>query len=458
MRLMLALLALVTLTAAAPEPDTKPVAVTVTRHGDVFIAEYSFPRSQPAWGFFRSTTAIDGKSWRLRSWQVLTPGVELQRRGKFDALVAIRGDVPRKVRIRVTPFTGEVEANYVPAMRLGGNSVALFDGHFSVFSVDRAALLDTLPYSFDPSLVGDSGTAVRFRGGNFRLAGDVDGYLSGNSEGTYALYDVPHPILRSGVATVLDGDLPQWLADDLASYSPRAFETLTKGLGPSGVSQPTILAAWEGGEREGASMNGGTLKGLILMRFEGESAQKPLPALTDLAHWFIAHEASHFWLGQSVRYTTPLDSWIMEGGADLLAIRTVQKLDPRFVPSKKLNELLRECASLADEPIATALERNEHRAYYACGAVFALVAEKASHGDFHGFIRRLIEASRDDRELTSAEWYAALDHASGNPRHSAAIRAMVEDGSPDPKAALAGLLEGAAIPYALSSKGIPQLQ
>jgi hypothetical protein len=456
MRLVLALLALVTLTGAAPEP--RPVSVSVTRKGDAFIAEYSFPRSQPAWGFFRSTPAIEGKSWRLQSWQVLTPGVQLQRRGKFDALVAARGNVPRTVRVRVIPFTGEVEANYVPAMRLGGNSVALFDGHFSVFSVDRAGVLDTLPYAFDHSLVGDSGTAIRFRGSDLRIAGDVDGYRSGNSEGAYGLYDVPHPILRGGVATVIDGDLPKWLGDDLASYSPRTFEALTEGLGPSGVTQPTILAAWEGTGREGASMNGGTLKGLILMRFEGEAAQKPLPALTDLAHWFIAHEASHFWLGQSVHYKTPLDSWIMEGGADLLAIRTVHKLDSRFDPTKKLNELLRECAGLADEPVATALERNEHRAYYACGAVFALVAEKESGGDFYSFIRGLIDASRDDRELTSSEWYAALDRASGSPRQSMSIRKLVEHGAPDPKAALAALLNGAGIPYVLNSKGVPQLQ
>ena len=31
---------------------------------------------------------------------------------------------------------------------------------------------------------------------------------------------------------------------------------------------------------------------------------------------------------------------LLEGGADLLAIRTVHKLDPRFVPNKKLNELV----------------------------------------------------------------------------------------------------------------------
>ena len=77
--------------------------------------------------------------------------------------------------------------------------------------------------------------------------------------------------------------MPKWIADDLASTTPKVIETLTAGLGPSGVAEPTILAAWEGADREGASYNGGTLKGLVLMRFEGESALRPLPALADLA-------------------------------------------------------------------------------------------------------------------------------------------------------------------------------
>jgi hypothetical protein len=148
----------------------------------------------------------------------------------------------------------------------------------------------------------------------------------------------------------------------------------------------------------------------------------------------------------------------MEGGADLLATRTVQKLDPRFDATKKLNELIGECVQYADEPVATALERNEHRAYYSCGAVFALVAEKTSAGDFFAFTRRLIDANRSDRELSSGEWLAELDRTSGSPRHSAAIRALAEKGSPDPKAAIAALLKGAGIAYVVDAKGVPQLQ
>lgn len=436
------------------------VDVTVSRQSETFVAEFRFPRSERAWGFFRSSPAADdNRSWRLQSWQVLTPGVTLERRGKFDALVGTNGrPVPAKVRVRMTPFTRHLTADYVPALRLGGDSVALFDGHYATFAIDRADQLDALPAVFDPKLVRDGGTRVHFRGSGLRLAGDVEGYRAGNSEGTYGLYDVPRAVVRDGVATVLDGELPQWLADDLAAFTPQVMKSLADRLGTAGISEPTILAAWEGPNREGASMNGGSLKGLILMRFEGESALRRIPPLADLAHWFIAHEASHFWLGQSVHYKSPLDSWIMEGGADLLATRTVQKLDPRFDATKKLNELIGECVQYADEPVATALERNEHRAYYSCGAVFALVAEKVSAGDFFAFTRRLIDANRSDRELSSGEWLAELDRTSGSPRHSAAIRALAEKGSPDPKAAIAALLKGAGIAYVLDAKGVPQLQ
>ena len=449
------LLFLVPATVAA-----QPVDVVVTRNGNEFVAEFNFPRAAPTWGFFRSSPAArNHQSWRLQSWQVLTPGVTLARRGSFDALIGANGrPVPSRVLVRVTPFTGDLLADYVPALRLGGNSVAIFDGHFAAFSVNRVGVLDTLPPSGAKSLVVDTGTSVRFRGRNLRLAGDIEGYRAGNSEGTYGLYEVPRAAVRKGVATVIDGDLPKWIADDLATYTPRAIEALSAGLGPSGVAEPTILAAWEGPNGEGASMNGGTLKGLILMRFEGSAALKPVPALADLAHWFIAHEASHFWLGQSVHYATPRDSWMMEGGADLLAIRTVQKLNPGFDPRPKLNQALRDCADLAVRPVASAIDRNEARANYACGAVFALVAEKANGGDFHGFVRRLIDANRLDRELTTDEWLVALGRVTGSSRPTAIMRGLIERGSRDPGAALGQLLREARIPYALDVKGVPQLQ
>jgi len=454
------LLALLALLLAAPAA-AEPVRVTVSRHGDSFMADFTLPADAPAWGFFRSSTAAaDNQSWRARSWRVLTPGVRLLRRGQQDAFVGTNGrPVPRRVRVQLTPFTGDLNGDYVPAMKLGGDSVALFDGHFALFSADRAATLDSLPPGFDAgqARIGDFGTAVRFQGRNLRLAGDVDGYRLGRSAGTYGLFGVPRASLQDEVATVIDSELPKWIADYVASFTPQVIRTLTSRLGPAGIGQPTVLAAWEGPNREGASMNGGTLKGLILMRFEGQAALREIPALRNMARWFIAHEASHFWLGQAIRHESSRDSWIMEGGADLLAVRTVAQLDPGFEFKKVLNEALRDCATLASKPVGTAIERGEHRANYACGAVFALVAEKASGGDVFGFARALIDANRAKGEVNSAAWLAALDRASGKPELSRTIRGLLDQGSPDARAAIAGLLQRAGIAYSLDAKGVPQL-
>ena len=439
----------------------EPVQVTVARQGEAFVADFILPADAPAWGFWRSATAAsDDQPWRAKTWRVLTPGVTLVRRGRWDALVATNGrPVPRHVRVRLAPFTGDLNADYVPALRLGGGSVAVFDGHFALFSVDRAAVLDSLPAGFDPAQapVGDRGTAVAFKGRNLRLAGDIDGYRRGESAGTYGLFGVPRASVRNGVATVIDSELPRWIADDLAGFTPRVIAILTSRLGPSGIGEPTVLAAWEGIGREGASMNGGTLKGLILMRFEGQAALHEIPALRNMARWFIAHEASHFWLGQAVGYETARDTWIMEGGADLLAVRTVSALDPNFDGRKVLNDALKDCSALAKKPVAGAIERGDTRTNYACGAVFALVAEKAGNGDFFAFAKRLIDANRTKAEVNSAIWLAALDRASGQPALSRTMRELLDKGSPDPKAALAGLLKAAAIPYRVDAHGVPQL-
>jgi hypothetical protein len=453
------LFALVALLLAAPVA-AEPARVTVTRQGDGFVADFRLPADAPAWGFWRSTTAAaDNRSWRLKSWKVLTPGVTLQRRGQQDALVGTNGrPVPRHVRVSLSPYTGEVNANYVPALRLGGDSLALFDGHFSIFSAGLATL-DTLPAGFDPAeaKIGDYGTAIIFKGKNLRLAGDVEGYRKGESAGTYGLFGVPDATVANGIATVVDSELPAWIAGDLAAFTPKVMGAMAARLGPAGVDQPTVLAAWEGGDRDGASMNGGTLKGLILMRFEGKAAFHELPALRNMARWFIAHEASHFWLGQKVDYASARDSWIMEGGADLLAVRTVSALDPAFDRTKVLNEALADCSKLAVRPVATSLERGEQRANYACGAVFALVAEKASKGDFYGFVRDLIAANAADRTVNSNEWLAALDARTGNGDASARIRRLLEQGSANAADDLAALLEQVGITFARDAKGVPRL-
>ena len=139
--------------------------------------------------------------------------------------------------------------------------------------------------------------------------------------------------------------------------------------------------------------------------------------------------------------------------------RAVPTVDPGYDPRAALQSAVDDCAALtAGRSIASAEQRNEHRAYYACGAVFGLVAEVASGRPFAEFVRELVDANRADRVVTRGDWLAALDRASGKPELSAAIARLLDTGAEDPKAALADLFTRAGVGFTLAEDGTPQLQ
>ena len=204
-------------------------------------------------------------------------------------------------------------------------------------------------------------------------------------------------------------------------------------------------------------MNGGTLKGLILMRFEGEAALTEIPALRNMARWFIAHEAAHFWLGQAVGYEGARDSWIMEGGADLLAVRTVGRLDPAFDGRKVLNErparLLGAGGKAGGDRHRAGRPSRQLRLRRA-------ILPGCGKGQQGRLLRLYQGADRRQPCQGGSQQRRLAGGARPRERHAGsveAIRGLLEFGSPEPKAALAGLLKRAGIAFTLDPKGVPQL-
>jgi hypothetical protein len=205
-------------------------------------------------------------------------------------------------------------------------------------------------------------------------------------------------------------------------------------------------------------MGGGSLPGLIVMRFEGDAVLTGNDAARQSNLWFIAHEAAHFWLGQAVHYQNAFDSWITEGGAELLAFRAVAAVDPTYDARGKLQAAVNDCVRFSTgHGIGHAVERNEFRAYYACGAVFALVAESASGQPFTTFVRSLLDGSRDDHELSRAEWLAELSRVSRDPTLARDILRLVDEGAADPKPVIASLLTRAGVRFTPGPDGVPRL-
>lgn len=450
--------------AASGSRTVRPLEVAAVRSGESWTAEFHFPRRAGAWVFVRSALArIGERPWRPQSWTVETPGVRLERQGHYDVLVPARGRrVPERVRIRFTPFTGDLIADYDPALAFTDGSVALFSGQFEAFPLDSAAAAGRLPIDLSGVAVPASPTRVTFSDatGQVLHAGQrYQAVVLDQASGSYVLFGPAQPIVTDELSTIIDPQLPRWIGESLARSAPEILAHYAAAMGPAPGPRPTIMVSWAGPTPRMRSMGGSTLPGLIAMTYEGSGVLSENAELRAFGLKFIAHEAAHFWLGETIRYQYSRDAWITEGGADLLAIRTVAALDPAYDWRSELDNSIAECATFsAGRGVASAEQRNEHRAYYACGALFGLVAEAASGRPFTHFVKGLIAANRADTVITREEWLAALDQVSGDRALSDAIAALLDQGSAEPKAAIGALLTRAGIAFTPGEDGIPRLR
>jgi hypothetical protein len=436
---------------AAQDVSSRP-AVTVTRDGDAWTAEYELDRDAPVWAFFRSALILEARRpWRLEQWWVLTPGVTLERAGNYDILrAADGGPVPRRVRIAFTPKSENLEADY-GTLTFTDGSVALPSGQFDVFPLESVAEAAAAPVDLNgyPLRAGPARVSWRDRAGPVLFRGERLAEAVAADAETYVLFGRADMVESERLVMVADPQLPGWIGGVLQDFAPRVADVYAARLGPGQTDRPTIMLSWAGPTPALRSMGGSVMPGLIVMRFEGVGVVEPSAAVLSASRWFIGHESAHFWLGQTVRYERARDAWITEGGADLMAVRALKAIDPAYDARAELQKEVDDCIRLADAPVADAAGRGEHRALYACGAVFAMVAEsaqrRATGGDWFDFLKPLIDASRADGVLTREEWLDALDTESGDPSLRRDMEALLDEGSPEAADVVAGLLERAGV-------------
>lgn len=426
-------------------------SATVVRQGDTLHLQYRLDRDSDVWAFFDSALISEVREpWRPRQWQVLTPGVVLDRAGHYDILrAADGGPVPRIVDIRITPRAVDLEAEY-PTLKFSNGAVALPTRQMTVFPMPDVATVAALPADLNGVELTTGPTQVHWRdeAGPVLFAGERRPELITQYERSYVLLgdaDVTHD---DGLTAVIDPALPRWMADALAEAAPATGRWYRQRLGPAaaGAEKPVLMAAWNGPTQRMTSMGGSVLPGLIVMNFEGRGISDPNDEIRERALWFIAHEAAHFWLGQTVRYEYARDAWITEGGADLMAVRALKARDPSYDDKAELQTEIDDCVKYARQPIATSGARGEHRAFYACGAVLAMAAEaverRRSGGDFLDFIRLLVDENRRDGVVTVDDWGGLYVRRGGRPEEVSLMLEMVNSGTSDPQAAVMALLDG----------------
>ena len=448
--------------AAAPLPkgtwDARAAPVVeVTRDGDRWTADYLFNRDAPVWAFMDSALVVDVRQpWRPVQWTVETPGVVMERRGDYDVIRSRDGGpVPRHVRFSIRPKAVDLEAEY-GTLTFSDGAVALPTRQFDVFALSSVEAAEAMPADLNGvDLEGGPSTVTwRDTAGPVLFNGERRAQLTTTGERSYVLLGRARVTPGEGLTTVIDPNLPSWIGEEIRSFAPHAGDYYQRRLGKPGVGSETstVMVSWNGPTERLSSMGGSVLPGLIVMQFEGVGVMRPNEEMLERSRWFIGHESAHFWLGQAVRYQFARDAWITEGGADLMAVRALKALNPAYGDRAELQTEVDDCIALSrNKPVAEAGARGEHRAYYACGAVFAMAAEGAQKrrdgGDWFDFLRPVLAANREDGVLTRAEWLEALTRVSGDPTLAQTISGMLDQGAADPAAEIASLFRKTGVPH-----------
>ena len=456
--------------ASAASVGTKvkePVSVRVSREAESWTVTYVLNADTERWVFPVSAVTFAGdQPWRPKQWRVLTRDLELRREGNYDVLRSTNGrPVPRKVRIAITPTSGSLRREYDPAVMLGNGTVALYSEQFDI--APAPAQVGVAAWSPEMSVTDMGGahakTVFHDRTGPVFVQGrrQDDPMLQGAE--TYVIFGGASITEGANVATLAHPELPAWLNTELLSLTPAIAERYAERLGPKiEAGRPLLLLAWRGATKGKVVADGGVRPGQILMTFEGEGLLEPNPKAQARAQWFIAHELSHFWLGSSgVAYSKPGDAWITEGGADMMAISVLKQLKPSFDADGEAQRAVDDCVRFAVKPISSASARNESRAPYACGLVFALAAQgvvqKNGGQDYFDFLKPLLTAHRKDRRLSGAEWLAHLTKMAGNPAPAMAIGKLVNEGANDPGPVIATLFDQTNVAYSRSGSALTLL-
>ena len=428
--------------------------VTVTRQGDHLSVDYQFGRDAVVWAFMDSALEADTRQpWRPRQWTVETPGVVMERRGHYDIIRSTDGGpVPREVRFRVKPQAVDLEAEY-PTLLFSNGAVALPTRQLDVFALPSVEAAQDVPDDLNRVRLDGGPSRVTWRddSGPVLFNGRRRDDLTTTDERSYVLLGDATVTPGQGLSTVIDPNLPPWIGEEIRDFAPHVGQYYRDRLGApgSGGDTPIVMVAWNGPTEQMTSMGGSVLPGLIVMAFEGRGVMTPQPEILERSRWFIGHEGAHFWLGQTVRYQFADEAWITEGGADLMAVRALKSLDANYDARAELQSEVDDCTDLAKRPVAQAGARGEHRAYYACGAVFALAAEGAQRqragGDWFDFLKPLLR--QPDGVLSREEWLTALTRVSRDPSLRGDVERMLDQGAADPSAVIARLFQRTGVAF-----------
>lgn len=172
---------------------------------------------------------------------------------------------------------------------------------------------------------------------------------------------------NSNYISVVDPKLTQTVGKQLHTILPSMMSLLEESYGAP-LYKPMLFASF--GETTDGSFGrqGGTLPNQIFMHWFGDASYPAQNTAETL--WFFAHEAAHMYQNMTGKAVKPVDNWIHEGHAEMMAKKIMLSLFPqyqRFVQNKTKQAKIKCLEIIADSSLPKQIEEGKYQTLYDCG-------------------------------------------------------------------------------------------
>jgi len=361
---------------------------------DSWIITYKIPHDVYALVFDRQ-----GNHFRQKNWEVVTPGLQIETIQDMVVIKSKSGERFREVRIKHNSYFKPFQKDYEFFIKYSGFDRLIYLGHYSIFPMENKD--EKIDYE---SKFWKKKFKTEY---SFKLKSSekiiIDGVVHHNSlvnwvdlksKGTYVFWGEQHPVEKQNLIILTDKNVPYWIEADVNKYLPKIFEFLEKKFDLALNFKPVIYLNFEKTTKKRLRNKGGTLPGLIQLTFKGSDWKIKNKESKEWLFWFLAHEATHLWNGQLLRYSSSKHAWMHEGSADAFASRVLRHFglidDNTFIEYIKKSKI--KCLNGLESGIAL-IESSKLRKfgnYYDCGHLIAQMTEQSlKKEDLFNFYRAL---------------------------------------------------------------------
>lgn len=332
--------------------------------------------------------AISPDNSRLKRWQPISSEFILSYVNATEIVTRKDGASFTSVKLKLTPTYIHLPKNYAPFSPFSNGAMLLHSARFfacpNLCTGNENLWAMAVKAPLNDTILADGQTHV----------GKTSWWDKNDGQKVYI--GQQHTSQNTSYISIVDPKLALTVGKQLHDILPKMMSLLEESYGVL-PDKPMLFASFGETHDGNFGRQGGTLPNQVFMHWYGSNTyQEQNPAAT---LWFFAHEAAHMYQNMVGKAKSPVDNWLHEGHAEMMAKKIMLNLLPQFnaYVEKKIAYAEAQCLEIISaSSLAEQIEIGNYQSLYDCGL----------------YIFNTIERGYSGNDATETLWLAFMERSS----------------------------------------------